>query len=190
MPSNTTHSYPAWTTVKSGPVKNNSATVLMGGNARTTDAHPNVSQTLGIAVLGYHSAINGSIVPGPYTPTPGNSIRCVTNVISGDYAKQTAGRYIIVRFTNYIAGNASTLLNFAGSNAGRKPYAAFSGLVRTQKYVTTGGWIYQTGQAVSRGFGTDAEGSEPFPTYSAPGNLTFMYTGKLAHTQGYSAKND
>lgn len=194
MPSNTSHAYPAFTTVKSGAIKNNGATVLLGGNINTNLRFPAVTQALGATEMGLHSGSNGAIVPGPFTVISAPGHRCTTNAVSGDYAKMTASRYIIMRYTNFIAGTANTKLNSGGADfGGKKPYAAFCGLVRTQKYILTGGWVYQTGQPVNLGFGTDGEGSEAFPTYAAPGRIVYAYTGAKdlsPTTASYKAKTD
>lgn len=190
MSSSSQHHYPAYTTMKSAAINNNGGTVLYGGNINTNYRFPNMTQSLGSNVLGYRSGINGSIVPGPFNVTYGIDNRMVTNIVAGNYATMTQKQYIIMRYTNFIAGNASTVLNAGAADFGKRSQPNFSGLVRTQKYIMTGGWVYQTGKPVAIGFGTDAEGAEAFPTYSAPGRITYNYNGELATSTGYKSKTD
>lgn len=187
MPSKSTHGYPAFVTAKSGPVRQNRATVLFGGNVTNTST----TNPLDYTTAAFHVGTDGgSVVPyfvtGSAIPS---SNECTTSAISGDFAKQTRGRYIMLRYTNFIAGNASTLLNSAAADFGRKPYSAAQKYVRTSQIVLVGHY-YETGKLISKVASNDIEGSEPFPTYSVPGDLTQMWTGKLATVSAYKAKTD
>ncbi len=191
MPSNTSHGGPYFRTAKSGAVKNNGATVLLGGNATTSGLNPNVSQVLGATTLGYHSGSNGSLMPGPFTPLRYIPNRCVTKAVStGAYARMAAGQYIMILYCSQIAGLARTTLNCPGADFGRLPYPArVSNFIRTQVFVMGGGWYWQTGIPVNRFETTDTLASEAFPTRAIPGHITFAVSAQVRTTSNYSAKN-
>jgi hypothetical protein len=194
MPSNTFGGGPYFAKAKSGsPIVNNGGTVLYGGNINTN--LNNVTQALGISVVGYRSGANGSILPPPFVPTAGTyGLRCTTNARSGDYGKITAGRYVMIRFTNFIAGNASTLLNSGAADFGRLPYpGSINNRIRTQRILMNGGWVYVTGK-LFLGYGRvdfgDPINVEAFPTRAIPGRILFRTSGPSYTAQNYQSRND
>lgn len=194
MPSNVSHAGPKFGTAKAGPIRNNGGTVLNGGNINTTLS--NVTQSLGISVLGFRSGSNGSITVGPFVPTAGvYGTRSITAAITGRrYNGMATGKYIMVRFTPEIAGVATTLLTTGASDFGRLPYPArVSNRIRTQRVLMNGGWSYVTGRTIL-GFGQNAFGdvlaAEPFPTRAIPGRLTYATSGVSRTVQNYKAATD
>jgi hypothetical protein len=194
MPANINHNGPKFTTAKAGAIKNNGGTVIYGGNINTTLS--NVTQSLGLSVVGYHSGVNGSITVGPFVPTAGTyGARSITSAITGRrYNGMAAGKYIMVRFTPEIAGTATTLLNTGAADFGRLPYPArVSNRIRTQRIIMNGGYYYYTGKTIL-GFGRndfgDVLASEAFPTRTIPGRLVFATSGQRRTVQNYAAKTD
>ncbi len=176
------------TAISANPVRNNGGTVLMGGNIRAVVANQvtPVTNALGITYLGYHSGINGSIVP--VSPSGFGA----TTAISGrKYAAMTAGVYIGFKWSNMtIAGTASTLLIGGAADFGRRAENLYVGYVRTAAFIMTGGWIYQTGQPIFRRDQTESIPNETVPTRAIPGKLAYIITGKTVKTDTYKAKTD
>ncbi len=193
MPSNTPGGGPYFRAAKGSGVKNNGGTVLYGGNINTT--LNNVTQALGLTVVGFRSGANGSILSPAFVPTAGTyGIRCTTNAVSGDYGKMTAGKYIMIRFTSQIAGTASSLLNSGAADFGRLPYPGnVSDRIRTQRILLNGGWNYVTGK-LALGFGRNDFGDvlthESFPTRAVPGRILYRTSGVSFTSQNYQAKTD
>lgn len=195
MPSNYNHVYPSWTSARPGqPIKNNSATVMLGGNTNTTTwPAPNVTNPLPGSYLGIRSGISaGSVVPGPYTPVPGISIRCVGKAISaGTYAVMVPGQYQFVGFSTVIAGLPSTVLRSPAADYGRLPYPArVTNYLRTRRIIMTGGWYYVTGKPVAPADFADSLPALPFETMGVPGRITFSVSGSKITTQNYAAKTE
>lgn len=181
---------PGYTTAKAGPVRNAGITVLYGGNI--VSGGP-VTQAPGLTTVGFHSGSHGSLTPGPFGFQKGIQNHCVTFAISGRrYAGMAAGKYVMMRNTPEVAGTVSTLLNSGAGNFGRLPYPnRMSNRIRTTRVVTTGGWNYQTGQAIAATDFADTLNPEAFPTRPIPGRITYLQNGsKVATTANYSARND
>ncbi len=194
MPSNISLAGPKFTSAKAGPIRNNGGTVVYGGNINTTLG--NVTQSLGIATMNIRSGVNGSITVGPFVPTAGTyGGRSVTAAIPGRrYNSMAAGKYIMVRFTQEIAGVASNLLLNGAADFGRLPYPGrVSNRIRTQRVIMNGGYYYYTGKTIN-GFGRNDYGdvlaAEPFPTRAIPGRLVFVTSGQSIEVQNYPARTD
>lgn len=183
---------------KSAPKRNKGATVVMGGNVDSN----NVTVAPSLKTMGIHTGKNGSVVPTPETNATiaaGGHLKGTFRAISGDFAKMTGGRYIMMRYTNYVANNAQTLLNTgAAGNSGHKSIN-YKQKFRTLKQ-SAAGWNYVTGRFLTtpvvtlEDFGNDDAGT---PTRAIPGE--FVITNYGLATKGalavpsrldYPAKTD
>jgi len=188
MPSNTYGGGPYFVAAKSGVArKDNGGTVLWGGNVSTTvgtDIGPNVSQALGYTTVGFHKGA-GSII---YNSTSRN-----VGVYAGgnNFNVMTKGTYVMTIVSTTLGGLSNTTLQSGASDGmGRVSQNYYIGNIRTTRYIMTGGWYYQTGQAVAKTDFVDSLTTETFPTRAIPGRLTYLVTGKLPKNDSYKAKND
>lgn len=170
----------ATATVKAGPIVNNGGTILAGG---TVSANSVFTQSLGSSFSASGTRSNGSII------AVGASV--AKAISAGALATMTAGKYVGMIYPNSsIAGIASNLLIGGAGYSGRRSENSFTGTIRTQKYITTGGWVYQTGKAVNRTDQTDTISNETPPTMLIPGKLTYLVTGSEPTVDTYKAKTD
>ncbi len=176
--------------ISGNTVRNNGATIMLGGNIQAVPAANGtvfaVSNALGNTYLGYHSGLNGAVVP--LNPTGMGVGKALS---SGAFAGMTAGKFTMIGpSSQQIAGISSTLLQNSGMAGGRKSENSYTGFVRYNAYIMTGGWLYQTGQPVFRRDQTDSIPNETLPTQAIPGRLTYMITGTTAKNDAYKAKTD
>lgn len=170
------------TQAKAAPRRNRGGTVVNGGNVDGV----NITVAPSIKTFDVHSGKNGSRVPQQETNATiavGGHLRGTFQAVSGDFAKMTAGRYIIVRYTNYLAGSSYTKLNTGSAgNIGHKSIN-YKDSFRTLKQVTAG-WNYATGRFLTTptvqldSFGGDNAGS---PTRANPGEYVYTKYGLATH---------
>ncbi len=176
--------------ISGNTVRNNGATIMMGGNIQAVPAANGtvfaVSNALGNTYMGFHSGSNGSIVPlNPSTMGVGKALS------SGTFANMVAGKFTMIGpSSQQIAGISSTLLQNSGMAGGRKSENSYTGFFRNSAYIMTGGWVYTTGQPVFRRDQTDAIANETLPTMAIPGKFTYMITGTTAKNDTFKAKTD
>lgn len=165
---------------KSGqPVKDNGATVLYGGNIDSSEAVTNAPDA---SIVGYHSGVHGSTVPGPTTQGDHPNLSTAKPLSAGSFAKMTAGEYVMRKVSTKLAGAANTTLQSGASDFGRRSIH-FNEQQVTLLQVTAG-WDYVTGQFKTTpstqvdSFGRDDAAR---PTRAVPGEL--QYTGHgMAHS--------
>lgn len=121
------------------PIRKVSATVLGGGNITVGV----VTEAPSLKSFAIHPA-NQQRVPDPETSNRiglSTDTRPVVKAVSGDFAAMTPGRYIIVRYTTHVAGNAYTKLN-SGASYGIHRQIHYKISFRT---ILQTGWNYATG---------------------------------------------
>jgi len=161
---------PTTTAVSGQPIKNDGATVLFGGNIDSTNTVTNAPNK---EIFSLHTGSSGSRVP-----TPGGQKPTFKPISAGAFASQKEGEYIIRRFTNEIAGIASTLLNSGASDFGRRSIHLKEN--RRTTLMVTAGWNFATGQFLTSpteqldAFGNDDAAR---PTRAVPGELVFHSHG-------------
>jgi hypothetical protein len=136
-------------------------------------------------------------------PYYGSTAGGVNRGISGDFAKVTAGRYIVYGYNttafDYIAGTLGTNTALQG-NAGQHPWRnAFGPYIRTKCVITLtpnggapNGWSYVTGFLVNPQVNSaDKLNAEVNPgSYAIPGDIIFLSTGKTDTIKVLPAKTD
>lgn len=102
--------------------KNDGATVVYGGAVTSGDRV--VTNTPGMTTVGYHSGRHGSKVPSAHTSTEignGTYTRGTFKALAaGDFATQVPGRYIMRRYTQYLANVATNALTFGSHLVARR----------------------------------------------------------------------
>lgn len=166
--------------------KNNGCTILFGGTATAATVN-----SVGKEITGY---------PRSSGTQWSTAMNYVDDVISGArLGRMGEGEYIILGVTALIAGAANTFLQKAGGQLAGRRSINFIESIRTTKILTTGGWNYQTGAAVSptasndtfkniRGSGNVDDAAHP--TRSAPGEWVFLesFVTWADNYQDYQAK--
>lgn len=194
---------------KSGnPVRNTGGTIVNAGNVGNLAIGefniegvptPTITNSLSLSSLAFRSGF--SETPPYYGSTAGG----VNKGITGDFAKLTAGRYIIFGANSlpfaYIAGTLGSNTALIG-NAGQHPWRnAFAPFIRTTLYITKvanggppNGWDYTTGFRNAYGLGvgsSDQLNAEVNPgSYAIPGDILFLSTGKSLTTKVLPSKTD
>lgn len=111
--------------VSSKPINNSGAVVVMGGNI---SANSFVTSAPYATIVNQHPNFVGAVIPHVLvqndltnkTPSLHNCGRWQP-LSGGSYAKMNAGQYVIRRYTNFLAGLASNILNSGCSDfAGRQ----------------------------------------------------------------------
>ena len=171
-------------TGKVNPNTNNGGTILWGGNIKPGST--NVSQALGLTVVGYHQGY-GSVIPA--------TVSQQAYVIKGQpnsFNKLIAGQYVINGFSSKLAGVANPAVQSPGSFGARVTNHYSLSYFRTTRINLGGGWSYINGfplnavDAIDLGVGP----GEVFPTYSIPGRITYLQGAKTAITVSYKPKTD
>lgn len=179
-------------TGKSAPIKNNGGTLFYGGTIANT-----ANSSMGLSYLGYRSGISS---PTPYA---GITTGAVIGLSAGKWQSMTPGRYVLLTFCSQLAGTTNTILNSPSSYGQKGGQNLFSGTIRTPRYMSTGGWYYQTGWPVSKpiynattpawGIG-DPPVLTPFEQYpgtrAIPGRIFYIAAGLLPTVTNYKAKTD
>lgn len=148
--------------------KNNGATVFYGG---TADGK-NVTNVLSLETAGYWGRKNVGVVES-------SNIATTYALSAGNFAKMTAGRYVIMRNCSYLAGTSNTTLQSGAGDFGRRPINWSESARRL--HITS--WNYATGVATKGGsagasydyvnIGTTTHiDHAAHPTRAIPGELT------------------
>lgn len=174
------------TTLKSNePIRIASACIVGAGNV----SGGYVTEAPSIKTMGVHTGKHGSVVINPETDA---DIASGDNrwgwtykpVSAGNFANMQAGRYIIVRYTNYVAGVAYTKLNTGSAGDGGHKSIHHIQKRRTRMITATGGWNYNTGALLSTpniahdDFGADHAANV---NRAIPGEFTFSKFGLATH---------
>lgn len=186
--------------VSANAVKNNGLTIVNAGNVPATSP---VTNSMGFTkILAFHPVTNGSRIPHAATPNgthlnlDGSNVP-TASAVSGDYGIMTKARYIIRRYTNFIAGNASTVLNSGCSDTSAR---------RSINRQVHGRATQLHGWTVTGGSGALPGGTPTItysythlnnvwvndvaatPTRAVPGHLTFRVSSTKYTTSNYTAK--
>ena len=187
--------------VSANNVHNNGLTIVNAGNIASTSPVTNAPGY--VKILAFHPATNGSIVPHAATTNGGhlnvdNSGVPTAKALVGNYAIMTAARYIIRRYTQFIAGNASTIFNSGCSDGPQRrsinrqlhgratemygfsyaggPSAKAGGAVVVTYSYTRMNPIWCNDKAAS-------------PTRALPGDVVFRVSSNVYTVKAYTAKN-
>lgn len=179
---------------KSGAIKNNGATLFYGGTIANS-----IYSSLGSTYLGFRSGVSEFT---PYIASTPMNVGVVAGLLSGTWQKMTAGKYILITFTQQIAGIANTLLNSPSSFSQKGGQNLYVPKFYTPRYILGGGWDYVTGMPNIRLLpGTpmpvsiDTMNAEAYPgTRAIPGRLFFIATTTakdgIPYVTNYKAKTD
>jgi hypothetical protein len=168
--------------VAANAYKNDGATVVYGGAVVSGDRV--VTSTPGMTTVGYHSARHGSKVPSAHTSTEiGNGTYrrgTFKALAAGNYATLTEGRFIIRRYTQYLANVATNVLTFGSHLVARK---SIHKLVRLRTtFVSARTWTAPSGDNASG----DPKSTTTYTyTESDQNNLLFS-----PNTGGYDGADD
>lgn len=176
----------------SGAYKDNSATVMYGGNANTTSGP--VTQVLDHTTMGYHSGKCGGVPQVPATDATiaagGETSPTFKPFSGGTFAYQAANNYVIPGVSQTISGAASSVLKFCSMPKLRKSIHKRE-QVRTLRQSS---WNLVTGAAATNTVEVHYAGVSGItdhaarPSRAVPGELTIMETGNSATDSDYSAK--
>lgn len=182
--------------------RNNGLTIVNAGNVPATSP---VTNSMGyVKILAFHPVSNGSRIPHAATPNgthlnlDGSNVP-TASAISGDYAKMTAGRYIIRRYTNFIAGNASTIFNSGCSDGPQRRSInrqihgratemygfSYVGGVNGSQPGGTATFTYSYSR-MNPIWGNDVAAT---PTRAVPGDIVFRVSSNKYTVKAYTAKN-
>lgn len=168
---------------------NGGGTILQAGNiaSQTANTIPTAPITYNLTLSkGQQNLIQGPIV---YT----NTRKANT---SGNFARMTAGKYVIMRTTTELAGVSNTVLLTGAGAFNRRPIAFYE-YDSVVKIISTGGWYYQSGRPVSATFeryimkSIDSSSSvdqAARPSLAVPGEFVYIETGKNATLDDYPAR--
>ncbi len=111
---------------------------------------------------------------------PSNTAKAVS---AGGFGVMVQDQYVLMTFTNQLAGKATTILRSpaGGRSAGNQNYP----YVRTILDAKTGGWYYNNGQPVNRQNESDYVGTD-----NGKNRLTFLQNGGKPSTLSYQSKTD
>jgi hypothetical protein len=159
----------AQTTAKSGPIRNNGATVPRGGaivsGGPVTSAPDNLTQGYTSKGVGGTSVISQT----------GSNIGTQKAVTANAFARtMVAGQFVMMRY-GYIAGSATNFLNSGAADFGRR---AINYKENRRSYHITS-WDYETGVATKGAPTNDDFGQDHAarPTRAIPGEFTFTDRG-------------
>ena len=166
--------------ITANPLRDNGATVLMGGNIST--ATSTVTNAPDLAITGAGKMQPSGVVKSAYTGA-------THSVALGDFAKQTAGRYIVKggNITAYLAGIAYRGLRGAG-NQNQNSGGNASRLQLARETIVITSWNYATGVATKAANNADSfttvngGGTYVVPTRALPGNVITLPTGRETPT--------
>ena len=175
----------AQTTISGSTVRKNGGAVAYGNAASTSPITRNVTPA---QCANAPSESRLTSYPKQETGAPGAS--GIKTLISGDFAKLTAGRYVIVQNTAYLAGNANTTLKIPASAYFNFPIAKRES--RNTRKIVTAGWNYVTGQPLSTPtVTTDSFGNDEAarPTRAIPGEFVYDKGAPLPTQANYTAES-
>jgi hypothetical protein len=167
--------------IEANYLKDNGATVLMGGNIDT--ASNRVTNAPGASIVG------ASIQPQA-KPVKSAYVGATHVVEAGDFATMTAGKYVVKggNVTSQLAGVAYTGLASGGNP---NQIRGINSLL-TRRTVLIDSWNYATGAATFNAGNPSSDsfdkGSYADPTRAVPGNLVILEDGDIPETSAYSAK--
>lgn len=150
----------------SSPVKNNGGIVPRGGNV-SSNGPVTASDTL---TQGYQSkGVGGTGVVQSSNLGTGKAVTGATFA-----AQMASGKYVMMRY-GYVGGNASSFLNSAAGDFGRR--AIHYKENRRSYHITS--WNYQTGAATKGAETNDSFGQDHAarPTRAIPGEFVFTDHG-------------
>lgn len=169
--------------ITANSVKDNGATVLMGGNIDSNNA--TVTNAPNASILGAGRQDQPSVQQSSYVGTT------IANS-NGNFAQQDARNFIVKggNITTTLAGVAYTNLR---GGANRNQITSINSLL-TRKTVLIDSWNYVTGSPTYNAsnpsdddFG-DVNGTHSLPTRAVPGNLVYLETGADTTTTAYKEK--
>lgn len=181
--------------------RNNGLTIVNAGNIPGTSP---VTNSMGyVKILAFHPVTNGSRIPHAATTNGGHLNADNTGVptakaLVGNYGIMTAGRYIIRRYTNYIAGNSSTIFNSGCSDGPQRRSInrqIHGRATEMYAFSYTGGPSAKAGGGVTVTYsytrmnpiwGNDVAAT---PTRAVPGDLVFRVSSNTYTVKAYTAKN-
>lgn len=152
----------------------NNGGTLLGVPVSTLHTKRIINSDYGIINTGKHNYVGNPVQPA-------NTAKAVS---AGGFGVIVADQYVIMTFTNQLAGLKSTLLINSGGNrrsSGNLNYP----YVRTLLDAKTGGWYYTNGQPVNRQNQSDFIGTD-----NGKNRFTFLQSGGKPSTSSYSSKTD
>ena len=175
--------------ISENAIKNNGATVLLGGAHDSTNQVTNAPDA---TITGHRSGQYGATVPAPASGRPTHK-----PLTSGTFAfVMDEGKYIIKGVTTTLSGVAKSVTQ--GSDYGRRSIHKIEHMRRLDEdswdYVT--GAVTKGGSAgaksdyhdIAAGSGETPNDDAANPSRSVPGELTFMEGGVLPVNKDYEAK--